>query len=323
MHPLTPSQAAAARKLGELHKIIGTDALRVMYEASLNSKELEEFQRALTTASPPEDLSTPTTSTTATTAEAKKPSKKQRRRARQKTAEERASVVNASVPLPSSRCCCTFYLRRRLGWRRASTERETTPPASPAPSYSEVLQRPGSAMSCTSVVSYSRTDEEDDADSDNGFTTVDGRTKRRRRDSPVNFNLTLPKSYSAQRTAECTDLGSRKLEIKPPKSARKGNRRILAVETSANQTLGLSKPERRKPWINDNILQMLDERKTCKNSQRDGGKKWYRELRNAINRDCKKAKEVYLNEKCEEIENYVHNNKYDQAYKVVKNIEKA
>ncbi|KAF2903648.1 hypothetical protein ILUMI_02535 [Ignelater luminosus] len=180
MHPLTPSQAAAARKMGELHKIIGTDALRLMYEASLNSKELEEFQRALTMASPPEALSTPTTSTTATTAEAKKPSKKQRRRARQKTAEERASVVNASVTPPPADAAAHPTSDVASGGTdaaapgqscRASIERETTPPASPAPSYSEVLQRPGSAMSCTSVVSHPRTDE-DDADSDNGFTTI-------------------------------------------------------------------------------------------------------------------------------------------------------
>ncbi|KAF2900036.1 hypothetical protein ILUMI_06148 [Ignelater luminosus] len=91
-----------------------------------------------------------------------------------------------------------------------------------------------------------------------------------------------------------------------------------AVETAANQTLGLSRIEKRTPWTKDDTLQMLDERKTYKNSRRYEGKRRYRELRNAKNKECKKGKEVSINKKCEKIENYVQNNKCDQAYKAVK-----
>ncbi|KAF2895260.1 hypothetical protein ILUMI_10909 [Ignelater luminosus] len=96
-------------------------------------EELEDFQRALTMARPPEDLSTPTTSTTATTVEAKKPSK------------NLSSPADAAAHSTSDVASVGADATATGQSRRASIERETTPPASPAPSYSEVLQRPGSA----------------------------------------------------------------------------------------------------------------------------------------------------------------------------------
>ncbi|KAF2901346.1 hypothetical protein ILUMI_04838, partial [Ignelater luminosus] len=52
----------------------------------------------------------------------------------------------------------------------------TPPPASPTPSYSEVLQRPGSAMSCASAASQPHTEVFADTDCEDGFTNVDEET---------------------------------------------------------------------------------------------------------------------------------------------------
>ncbi|KAF2898661.1 hypothetical protein ILUMI_07516, partial [Ignelater luminosus] len=127
-----------------------------------------------------------------TAANPKKLNRRQRKQAKKKATRERAVVADASVPSPAgavaapSTCdVASADADMATPWqsRHVSTDRDPIPPASPAPSYTEVLQRPSSAMSCASVASeHSISDK--DSDSDDGFQTVDGRTKRRRRASP-------------------------------------------------------------------------------------------------------------------------------------------
>ncbi|KAF2902743.1 hypothetical protein ILUMI_03451 [Ignelater luminosus] len=139
-----------------------------------------------------------------TTDNQKKMSKRQRQRAKKKTARERAFFATASRPATTKDAPTTAGAAPEGAdaaapgqSRRTSTDRVPTPiptpPASPAPSYAEVLQRPSSAMSCASAASeHSSTDY----DTDDGFQTVDGRAKRRRRASPQQEEP-LPASTSA------------------------------------------------------------------------------------------------------------------------------
>ncbi|KAF0753999.1 craniofacial development protein 2-like [Aphis craccivora] len=46
-----------------------------------------------------------------------------------------------------------------------------------------------------------------------------------------------------------------------------------------------------KEWINEEILEMINERRKYKNATDQRGKEKYRKLKNAINRECKKSKE--------------------------------
>ncbi|KAF2886871.1 hypothetical protein ILUMI_19302 [Ignelater luminosus] len=126
-----------------------------------------------------------------TAANPKKLNRRQKKRAKKKATRERAVVANASVPSLAGAVAAPSTCDVALAdadaaapdqSRRASTDRDPTPPASPAPSYAEVLQRPSSGMSCASVASEHSIS--DDSDSDDGFQTVDRRTKRRRRASP-------------------------------------------------------------------------------------------------------------------------------------------
>lgn len=46
---------------------------------------------------------------------------------------------------------------------------------------------------------------------------------------------------------------------------------------------------------------MINERRKYKNATDQRGKEKYRKLKNAINRECKKSKEVFLNSICKDI----------------------
>ncbi|KAF2886576.1 hypothetical protein ILUMI_19597, partial [Ignelater luminosus] len=120
-------------------------------------------------------------------------SRRQKQRAKKKAARERTLVAIATrlgitkdAPITAGDVPVGAVAAAPGRSRSASTERNITPPpASPGPTatYSEVLQRPSSAMSCASAISQTPT-EDPESDSEEGFTTVDSRSKRRRRDSP-------------------------------------------------------------------------------------------------------------------------------------------
>ena len=87
---------------------------------------------------------------------------------------------------------------------------------------------------------------------------------------------------------------------------------------SAEANLGGIKRTGRKPWVSDDILQLMDERRKYKNASDEESKRNYRQLRNAINRKCKLAKEEWIKEKCSEVEREMNIGKIDGAYRKVK-----
>ncbi|KAF2887907.1 hypothetical protein ILUMI_18265 [Ignelater luminosus] len=123
--------------------------------------------------------------TTDTAAEEKKPTKRQRQREKKRAASERTAVANANAPSHASASFApTISDEVSAGidaaapgpLRSASTvDSATPPPASPTPSYSEVLQRPGSAMSYASDASHPRIEESADTDCEDGFTIMVGK----------------------------------------------------------------------------------------------------------------------------------------------------
>ena len=62
----------------------------------------------------------------------------------------------------------------------------------------------------------------------------------------------------------------------------------------------------------------MDERRKYKNASDEESKRNYRQLRNAINRKCKLAKEEWIKEKCSEVEREMNIGKIDGAYRKVK-----
>lgn len=75
--------------------------------------------------------------------------------------------------------------------------------------------------------------------------------------------------------------------------------------------------ERRKPWISEEVVELIHERRKYKTVQDEVGQRTYRSLRNEINRKCKRDKEKHLNDICEEINNELNADNLDKAYGMV------
>lgn len=71
---------------------------------------------------------------------------------------------------------------------------------------------------------------------------------------------------------------------------------------AAAHVLETKKGERKKNWMTLEILELMEERKLAKNIPAELGTERYKELKNKVQNECRKAKEKFLNEECREIE---------------------
>lgn len=75
-----------------------------------------------------------------------------------------------------------------------------------------------------------------------------------------------------------------------------------ALTYAAAHVLETKKGERKKNWMILEILELMEERKLAKNIPAELGTERYKELKNKVQNECRKAKEKFLNEECREIE---------------------
>ncbi|KAI5692524.1 hypothetical protein M8J77_008381, partial [Diaphorina citri] len=87
---------------------------------------------------------------------------------------------------------------------------------------------------------------------------------------------------------------------------------------TAEELLKSEPGEKRKEWISQEVIDLINERRKYKNSTTDEGKEKYRKLKNEIVKKSKRDKENYLNDACEEIDLELKNNNLDKAYGIVK-----
>uniref|UniRef100_A0A8D9A6I6 Craniofacial development protein 2 n=1 Tax=Cacopsylla melanoneura TaxID=428564 RepID=A0A8D9A6I6_9HEMI len=91
------------------------------------------------------------------------------------------------------------------------------------------------------------------------------------------------------------------------------------IKTAADSVLKKQRPQPRKEWITEEILNLIEKRRELKNATTEEGKRTYRELRNKINRESRIAKESYLEEKCAQISRNLEQGRLDSAYREAKN----
>ena len=93
-----------------------------------------------------------------------------------------------------------------------------------------------------------------------------------------------------------------------------------AVIETACQVLGKHRPTK-KPWVTAEILNMCDERRELKTKKgtTDGASK-YREANNKVKKAMKKAKEEWIEQQCNAIEENLQKNNPKKAYQVVKDL---
>jgi hypothetical protein len=110
------------------------------------------------------------------------------------------------------------------------------------------------------------------------------------------------------------------------KSLRKDTKiRIFNVEVQWNNIKGcvldtlsdlVGKVEKRarKPWITQEMLSKMDERRKWKNVNTEEGRKNYWRLRNELRRATDNAKKEYLKNICNEIMEFQRTGRYDLMY---------
>jgi len=83
--------------------------------------------------------------------------------------------------------------------------------------------------------------------------------------------------------------------------------------------VGKVEKKARKPWITQEMISKMDERRKWKNVNTEEGRRNYRKLRNELKRDREKAKKEYLENTCNEIVEFHRTGHYGLMYMKTKN----
>ena len=93
-----------------------------------------------------------------------------------------------------------------------------------------------------------------------------------------------------------------------------------AVTETANNILGKNRPAK-KSWVTDNIPKLCDKQRELKQKKNTTeGAKLYREAKQQVKKAREKAKETWIEEQCQGIEENVQKNNTKKAYQLVKKL---
>jgi len=96
---------------------------------------------------------------------------------------------------------------------------------------------------------------------------------------------------------------------------RKCSRKIYKnVLDTMSDLVGKVDKRARKPWITQEMINKMDERKKWKNVNTEEGRRNYRRLRNELKGATEKAKKEYLENACTEIMGFHRKGRYDLMY---------
>ena len=95
------------------------------------------------------------------------------------------------------------------------------------------------------------------------------------------------------------------------------------ITKSAEENIGYVKKQApKKPWITQEMIEKMDERRKWKTVNTEEGRKMYRKLNNLLRRETDKAKDKWLDEQCKEIEQLDKRGRSDLMYKKAKEVGK-
>jgi len=90
------------------------------------------------------------------------------------------------------------------------------------------------------------------------------------------------------------------------------------ITKAAEKHLKFTKEMHTKPWINNEIIDLIEKRRKYKNTVSEEGMSEYKKYKNLVNREAKKAKEEWLNNTCKDIDSCLTKGLRDKAYKNIK-----
>jgi maltooligosyltrehalose synthase len=88
----------------------------------------------------------------------------------------------------------------------------------------------------------------------------------------------------------------------------------------AEEILETREKEARKPWIIEEIIELMNEKRKYKNQNNIENQQNYKCIRNVIQRKAKKSKEKWLDNQCTVVEEYLKRGKSDLAFEIVKKL---
>ena len=92
-----------------------------------------------------------------------------------------------------------------------------------------------------------------------------------------------------------------------------------SIKEVAKEEIGFEEGRRiKKPWVTKEMLEKMNERRKFKGRSDEEGKKRYRKLNNELRRETEKAREKWLEEECQEIEELERRGRTDLMYRKVK-----
>ena len=93
-----------------------------------------------------------------------------------------------------------------------------------------------------------------------------------------------------------------------------------AMAETADNILGKHRPAK-KLWVTDNILKLCDKRRELKQKKNTTeGAQLYREANQQVEKGTRKAKETWIEEQCQSIEENLQQNNSKKAYRLVKEL---
>ena len=92
-----------------------------------------------------------------------------------------------------------------------------------------------------------------------------------------------------------------------------------AVTDTANEILGKYHTVK-KPWVTNDVLDLCDKRRELKKKSDTEGAKEYRAINQDVKKAMKKAKENWIDEQCQSIEDNLKKNNSKKAYQLVKDL---
>jgi exonuclease III len=94
-----------------------------------------------------------------------------------------------------------------------------------------------------------------------------------------------------------------------------------AIVESAEKVIGRQTVKRiRKPWITDDMIKLMDERRRWKGSKKEGAVEKYVRLNNELRRETDRAKEEWWSKECDELERLEREGKTDCMYAKVRQL---
>ena len=92
------------------------------------------------------------------------------------------------------------------------------------------------------------------------------------------------------------------------------------VLDTISDLVGKVEKRARKPWITQEMIRKMDQRRKWKNINTEKVRKNYRRLRNKLKRATDNAKKEYLENICSEIMEYQRTGRYDLMYMKTKEL---